>query len=148
MTQVPYKEHCGPQPLAADASFHFVEGVTHMLTKRNMKGFTLMELMIVMAIIGIMAGIALPHLSKYRKRAYNASAESSAKSAFLSAQARFNENPTDDINSVDTLIAFGYRETDDVTANVTGNSDTLVITTYHASGNKTFTVNAEGNIDS
>lgn len=52
----------------------------HWLKKhRNQKGFTLIELMIVIAIIGILAAIAIPQFSKYRARSYNAAALSDAK---------------------------------------------------------------------
>jgi len=46
---------------------------------RNQKGFTLIELMIVIAIIGILAAIAIPQFSKYRARSYNTAALSDVK---------------------------------------------------------------------
>jgi len=58
------------------------------LTKTE-KGFTLIELMIVVAIIGILAAIAIPQFSNYRIKAFNAAAVSDLHTARLAEEALF-----------------------------------------------------------
>jgi type IV pilus assembly protein PilA len=48
------------------------------MTRTNEKGFTLIELMIVIAIIGILAAIAIPNFISYRNKAFCSATESDA----------------------------------------------------------------------
>ena len=64
------------------------------LRKKNQKGFTLIELMIVIAIIGILAAIAIPNFLSYRTKGQHAAAMSAAKNFYNTAVAYFSDTTT------------------------------------------------------
>ena len=54
-------------------------------------GFTLVELLIVVAIIGILAAIAIPQFSRYRQSSYNSAAVSDLRNSKVSLESYLAE---------------------------------------------------------
>ncbi len=59
--------------------------------ERNQKGFTLIELMIVVAIIGILAAIAIPNFLKYQAKARQAEAKINLAGIYVAETSYFGE---------------------------------------------------------
>ena len=62
------------------------------LIKKSEKGFTLIELMIVVAIIGILAAIAIPQFAQYRIKAFNSAAAADAKTFVTIMEASYTDS--------------------------------------------------------
>jgi len=115
--------------------------------KRGQKGFTLIELMIVIAIIGILAAIAIPQFSKYRARGYMAATRSDVKNAYTAAVAYFSDHPAGTGPSAAELTDGGYVATIAVTVTPTaGTADAFSLSGAHTQLNGTYIMTAGGTV--
>jgi len=123
--------------------------------KQSEKGFTLIELMIVVAIIGILAAIAIPQFSSYRERAFNSAAESDLRNIMNGEEAYYADNQIyGDVAAVTgPANAFGSLDGVKISTNVkaqvaSSTASDYTATAEHKNGSKTYTGGAASAITS
>jgi type IV pilus assembly protein PilA len=91
--------------------------IRHLKLASSNRGFTLLELMVVIAVVGILAAIAIQQFSLYRSRATDASMRSDLKNAALAMESYYGEF-LDYPASVSAIQLVGYRKTNGVTLTI------------------------------
>jgi type II secretion system protein G len=81
--------------------------------EKNEKGFTLIEIMIVLAIIGILSAIAVPSFLSYRSKAFDTTAKVDLKNTMKFLDLYYLENDTYPATK-DDLLAAGFNLSKDV----------------------------------
>ncbi len=115
-----------------------------MKFKKGQKGFTLIELMIVIAIIGILAAIAIPQFTAYRQRGFNAAMQSDLRNAATAQEAFYTDSQTYTTNTAD-LTPRGYTASANVTcSHWPADTASYTMTATHTSGITTWTLTGPG----
>jgi type IV pilus assembly protein PilA len=120
------------------------------LRKKDQKGFTLIELMIVIAIIGILAAIAIPNFLSYRTKGQNSAALSNAKNFYNSAMAYFADTESTGTSVASTDVVAGFTADTNVTIGVGPMTDTNgvistgAMTFSHNKSDTVYTLNNDG----
>ena len=119
-----------------------------MLTKFTKKdeGFTLIELMIVIAIIGILAAIAIPQFSAYRTRSYNSASKADLRNAATAQEAYQVDEQTYKADPQTNLTGstYGLYLSENVTMDGTADGTAYSMTAYHSKGDATYTLAGPG----
>lgn len=121
-----------------------------MIIMRGKKGFTLIELMIVVAIIGILAAIAIPNFLKFQAKAKQAEAKSNLSAIYVAQLSYFGEH--DIYCTLFSQLGWVYEGPSKYeyffsATEFAGDVPGLEMPAGVAVGTDTFTAGATGNID-
>ena len=112
---------------------------------KKRQGFTLVELLIAIAIIGLLAAVAVPNFYAFRVKGYKAQVISDVRNAYTVATAYYADNPDATALTLANLQATGFRSSPPVILTVTsGSINTFSLTGASSNLEGTYRIDASG----
>lgn len=114
----------------------------------NKKGFTLIELITVIGIIGVLAAISIPFYAQYKARAYDADVKSHLHNVFLACKGYWaDEGPNSNCTiPIAKSTTYGYIQTTNITIVASGGEITFASTASHADSGNSYSIDSLGSI--
>jgi len=119
----------------------------------RLRGFTLIELMIVVAIIGILAAISIPQFLSYQTKAFNSTALSDLRNIATAEEAYYVDQQT--YVNLPAIVGFsaslanlpGTRLSKNVCAKVSNSTAVdFTLQTENLNGNQSYQISQSGNL--
>jgi len=122
----------------------------NFIKNKHTQGFTLVELMIVIAIIGILSAIAVPNFLSYQKKGYDSAAQAEAMSFLSLSLTYYGDKGTGSEGQVtldNSHYPKGFAHNDDISISGSISQDSLgdlhgSMYFYHTKSATTFTLDA------
>ena len=116
-----------------------------MQRKPKATGFTLIEILFVISILCVLAGIAVFGYSSYKMKAYDAAAQEDLRQAYNSAMVFFLDNPNSTLTQAG-LSQYGFRASPNVILSIVDGSPNslLLLSRYNAAGTQAYITYSKG----
>lgn len=118
------------------------------MRRSNQSGFTMIELLIVIAIIGLLAAVAISRYAQYKDRAYDAETKGSLHGVFIACKAYWHDQGSNQSCSA-TIAAqttYGFIAGSTIVLTGGGTENGFAITGSNSQGGNSYTLNSAGNI--
>ena len=104
--------------------------------ERTESGFTLIEILVVILIIGILAAIAIPVFMNQRKVAIDAGVTSDVKNTAMAIQTYLTEHPNETFAPVTEVRKLVKKSNSDTTIRIMGDTQEFCVNGFNPNGKK------------
>jgi|KBSMisStaDraftv2_1062788.scaffolds.fasta_scaffold567205_1 prepilin-type N-terminal cleavage/methylation domain-containing protein len=103
-----------------------------MTNLRGQSGFTLIEVLVVVVIIGVLAAIAIPQFTGHRGRAFEATLKADLRNAAVAEEAYYAQNQVYKTGALSASTLPGYNKTQEINMTAVAGTTTFTLAAAHS----------------